>query len=570
LSIQPAGSVLAPSVSTASVSAASVSAAQTAVLLSALRPPAPSRATVVRKELLDRLLDDASAKLVLVVAPAGWGKTSLLRDWCASGEASATAWLSADGADNDPARFWAGVIAALRTVCPGVGADAQEMRKAPGANAADGVLPSLINDLAGAAGRMTLVIDDFHLIANEEIKQGFGFLVDHLPVTLGLVVATRCDPDLPLARMRARGELAEFRADDLRFSETEAADLLNATLGLALPPDDIHALHERTEGWAAGLYLAALSLRGREDVAKAIPEITGETRQFVDYFAAEVLADQPAEVRSFLLRTSVLNGFCASLCDTVAGPADSDGPAGPAGSDGSAGSQRLLEELERSQLFLVPLDSTRQWYRYHTLFAEWLRHELDRSEPGLAAELHRRASAWHREHGSVSEAIDHAIRAGELADARDLIAAHWQPLLNEGLPETVDAWLDRLPAQMVAEDARMCMIRAWLARFLGRLDEVEPWLAAAKAAAAGLRAGAPASSPGSPSVQVTDMVEPLTSREREVLDLLAEGKSNRGIADQLVVTLDTVKRHVSHILAKLGAVNRTEAVARARGRNLIA
>ena len=784
MSIQPAGSVLG----------SSASASRAGVLLSALQPPAPSRATVVRKELLDRLLDDASAKLVLVVAPAGWGKTSLLRDWCASGEASATAWLSADGADNDPARFWAGVIAALRTVCPGVGAAALEMLKAPGGNAADGVLPSLINDLAGAAGRLTLVIDDFHLITSEEIKQGFGFLVDHLPVTLGLMVAARCDPDLPLARMRARGELAEFRADDLRFSETETADLLNGTLGLALPPDDVHALRERTEGWAAGLYLAALSLRGREDVARGIPEITGETRQMVDYFAAEVLADQPAEVRSFLLRTSVLNGFCASLCDAVAGPADSDG---------SAGSQRLLEQLERSQLFLVPLDSTRQWYRYHTLFAEWLRHELARSEPGLAAELHRRASAWHREHGSVTEAIDHAICAGQLADARDLIAAHWQPLLNEGLPETVDSWLDRLPAQMVAEDARMCMIRAWLARFLGRLDEVEPWLAAAKAAApggpcpagpssmesaasmlrsqsghmtgdlalaesasrraveleaagadrwraaalallgislfwrgdaaeasrlftqvvdptrppasnlasvwalgyraaisardgdlesaerdlrdvqdlaadhglgrywmmataittsaellaargrpgeakqcamdalalarrgrarpetahallclakissrarhsdearayigeardviarcadpgilsdmlaeaeqaadlraaglraAGLPAAASATSPGSPTAPVTDMVEPLTSREREVLDLLAEGRSNRGIADQLVVTLDTVKRHVSHILAKLGAVNRTEAVARARGRNLI-
>jgi LuxR family maltose regulon positive regulatory protein len=440
-----------------SLLATSVSAGRAAVLLSALHPPAPRRATVVRQELLDRLFDEVPAKLVLVVAPAGWGKTSLLRDWRASGDAPGTAWLSADPADNDPARFWTGVIAALRTVCPGAGTDALQVLKAPGESAADGVLPSLINDLAGAAGRVTLVIDDFHLITNEEIKRGFAFLVDHLPVTLGLVVATRRDPDLPLARMRARGELAEFRADDLRFTEAETADLLNGTLGLALAPRDVHALQQRTEGWAAGLYLAALSLRGRgrEDVTKGIGEITGETRQIVDYFAAEVLAGLPPEVRSFLLRTSVLDGFCGSLCDAVAG---------------SAGSQELLEELERAQLFLVPLDTTRHWYRYHTLFAEWLRHELDRSEPGLAPHLHRRASAWHREHGSVP---------------------------------------------------------------------------------------------------VPGLVEPLTSREREVLDLLAEGKPNRGIADELVVTLDTAKRHVSHILAKLGAVNRTEAVARARERNLI-
>jgi LuxR family maltose regulon positive regulatory protein len=349
--MQPAGSVLATS----------VSAGRAAVLLSALHPPAPRRATVVRQELLDRLFEEVPAKLVLVVAPAGWGKTSLLRDWRASGEASGPAWLSADPADNDPARFWTGVIAALRTVCPGAGADALQVLKAPGHSAADGVLPSLINDLAGAAGRVTLVIDDFHLITNEEIKQGFAFLVDHLPVTLGLVVATRRDPDLPLARMRARGELAEFRADDLRFTEAETADLLNGTLGLALAPRDVHALQQRTEGWAAGLYLAGLSLRGREDVTKVIGEITGETRQIVDYFAAEVLAGRPAPVRSFLLRTSVLDSFCGPLCDAVTG---------------SSGSHELLEELERSQLFLVPLDPVRRWYRYHTLFAEWLRHEL--------------------------------------------------------------------------------------------------------------------------------------------------------------------------------------------------
>ena len=443
-------------------------AGDVSVLLPALLPPAPRRGTVVRQALLDRLLDERSAKLVLVVAPAGWGKTSLLRDWCASGEASRTAWLSVDEGDNDPAQFWAGVIAALRTAYPGIGAGALQVLRAPGDRTAESLLPPLINDLALAPGKLTLMIDDFHLITNEAIRDCFRSLVEHLPATLSLAVATRADPALPLARMRARAELAEFRADDLRFSEAETAELLNGTLGLALPPEEVHALQQRTEGWAAGLYLAGLSLRGRQDPARVIAGLTGDSRQIVDYFAAEVLAGQPAPVRSFLLRTSVLDSYCGPLCDAVTG---------------SSGSHELLEELERSQLFLVPLDPVRRWYRYHTLFAELLRHELDRTEPGLAPVLHRRASAWHRRHGSITDAIDHAIVAGDLEDARDLIASHWQRLLSEGLIETVDTWLDRLPPEMVAEDSRMCLIRAWVARFLGRLDEIGPWLTAIESAA---------------------------------------------------------------------------------------
>jgi LuxR family transcriptional regulator, maltose regulon positive regulatory protein len=444
-----------------------VSSGDATVLLPALRPPAPRRGTVVRRELLDRLLDDMPAKLVLVVAPAGWGKTSLLRDWCASGEVPRPAWLSVDHCDNDPVRFWAGVIAALRTVCPGVGAGALQVLRAPGDKTAESVLSPLINDLARVPDRLTLMIDDFHLITSETVQECFGFLVEHLPPALGLVVATRSEPGLPLARMRAGAELAEFRADDLRFTEAETAQLLNGTLGLALPPEEMHDLHQRTEGWAAGLYLAGLSLRHRKDPARVIRGITGGSRQIVDYFAAEVLAGQPPRVRSFLARTSVLDRFSGPLCDAVTG---------------SAGSQALLEELERIQLFLVPLDTTRDWYRYHTLFAELLRHELDRSEPGLARELHRRAAAWHREHGSITEAIDHAIAAEDFEEARELIVSNWQRLLGEGLTGTVDAWLDRLPPGLVGEDSRMCLIKAWLARFLGRLDEIEPWLAAVESA----------------------------------------------------------------------------------------
>jgi LuxR family transcriptional regulator, maltose regulon positive regulatory protein len=243
--------------------------------------------------------------------------------------------------------------------------------------------------------------------------------------------------------------------------------LLNGTLGLALAREDIEALQRRTEGWAAGLYLASLSLRGRRDPSGLVRAFAGDDRQVVDYLVAEVLDALPTAVRSFMMRTSVLDRMCGPLCDAVTG---------------SGGSWRILEDLERTNQFVVPLDGRRHWYRYHQLFAELLRHELDRAEPGLAPLLHRRASAWHREHGSVAEAIGHAISARDLAEARELIATHWNAYINEGLAETVEAWLSRLPPAMVTEDARMCLVRGWIARHLGRLDEVEPWLEAAEAA----------------------------------------------------------------------------------------
>ena len=423
---------------------------------------------MVRQGLLDRLDEGISAKFVLLVAPAGWGKTSLLCDWYTAREAERTAWLSVDEGDNDPASFWAHVIAAVNTVRPGVGAAALEAITAPGVKTADAVLSPVINDLAAIAVPVTLVLDDYHLISNQEIQDCMAFLVEHLPPALGMVLASRSDPALPLARLRARGQMAEIRADELRFSEAETTQLLNGTVGVTLQPDAVQALYHRTEGWAAGLYLAGLSLRGREDPDRQVHAFHGDDRQIVDYLAAEVLDGLPPEVRSLLLRTSVLERLSGPLCDAVTG---------------ASGSQRLLEEIERSQLFLVPLDSARHWYRYHTLFAELLRHELEVSEPGLAPVLHRRASLWHREHGSIADAIGHAIAASELADARELIVTNWIPLVHQGLIGTVEAWLDKLPHEMVVEDARMCVIRAFLARHLGRLDEVDPWLDAAAAAA---------------------------------------------------------------------------------------
>lgn len=436
------------------------------MLASKLRLPAGRPGAVVRQPLLSRLSEDRPARLVVISAPAGWGKTCLLRDWRLADTASRTAWVSVDPGDNDPVRFWAHVIASVAGVSPGFGAAALPVLTAPGAGSTDAVLPMLVNELEVLPAPVTLALDDYHLISNQDILRSVAFMVEHLPPAVRLALAVRADPELPLARLRARGEMFEIRADDLRFTEAETAALLNGTLGLALGQADIRALQQRTEGWAAGLYLAGLSLRGRPEPSAFIQAFAGDDRQIVDYLLAEVLDGLPAEIRSFLLRTSVLDRLSGPLCDAVTG---------------GSGSQRILEEMERANLFLVRLDTRRRWYRYHQLFGELLRHELDRAEPGLAAVLHRRASQWHQDHGNLAEAIGHAISAGDLADARELIASGWHACFNEGLVETVESWLDRLPPEIVADDARLCLVRAWLARNLGRLDEVEPWVQAAEA-----------------------------------------------------------------------------------------
>ena len=436
------------------------------MLASKLRLPAGRPGAVVRQPLLSRLSEDRPARLVVISAPAGWGKTCLLRDWRLADTASRTAWVSVDPGDNDPVRFWAHVIASVAGVSPGFGAAALPVLTAPGAGSTDAVLPMLVNELEVLPAPVTLALDDYHLISNQDILRSVAFMVEHLPPAVRLALAVRADPELPLARLRARGEMFEIRADDLRFTEAETAALLNGTLGLALGQADIRALQQRTEGWAAGLYLAGLSLRGRPEPSAFIQAFAGDDRQIVDYLLAEVLDGLPAEIRSFLLRTSVLDRLSGPLCDAVTG---------------GSGSQRILEEMERANLFLVRLDTRRSWYRYHQLFGELLRHELDRAEPGLAVVLHRRASQWHQAHGNLAEAIGHAISAGDLADARELIASGWHACFNEGLVETVESWLDRLPPEIVADDARLCLVRAWLARNLGRLDEVEPWVQAAEA-----------------------------------------------------------------------------------------
>src|SRR5215218_4988266 len=357
------------------------------------------------------------SKLCLVEAPAGFGKTTLLAQWRASGGGGRVAWVSLEEGDNDPTRFWGYVVEALRTVEPDVGKAALAALGRPSADLYRAVLPGLLNDLHAGGSPLFLVLDDYHLITNPTCHQTLTFFLDHLPADVHLALSGRTDPPLPLARMRARGEMAEIRVADLQFTDEEAMALLNASMGLQLTAEDVERLAERTEGWAAGLYLAGLSLRDRQDSTAFIAAFHGDNRHVADYLAAEVLERQSEEIRTFLLRTSILERLSGPLCDAVLE---------------AEGSAELLEELERSNLFLVPLDDRREWYRYHQLFGELLRLKLASREPALLATLHRRAAAWHRAAGDVDEAIGHSSAAGEFTEAAALIAQHWLTYWRRG------------------------------------------------------------------------------------------------------------------------------------------
>lgn len=435
-----------------------------------LRPPDRRAASVPRAELVARLALAVEAhRLTLVSAAAGWGKTTLVGDWLA-GASQPTAWVALEPADNDPARFWRYLVEAVRRV--GVEVDGQTL----GALAGDGDtreagLSELLNAIDAAPERAVVALDDYHAITEGCIHESIAFLVDRMPETLALVMTTRTDPPIGVARLRARGHLAEIRSADLRFSDAEAEALLNGGvgLGLGLAPDEVGQLRARTEGWAAGLYLAGLSLRGRGDAADFIREFAGDDRLVVDYLADEVLGRQPEGRRRFLLRTSVLTRLSGPLCDAVAG---------------TTGSAQVLSEMEGSNLFLVPLDNRREWYRYHHLFGELLRHELALAAPDEIAQLHRRAADWHLSAGDVDEAVHHRVASGDLDAAADLIARHWAGYHRHGWTVTTERWLDLLPRERVLADPRLCMARALIGINLGRPGDAAPWLDAAEAATA--------------------------------------------------------------------------------------
>ncbi|HXD24987.1 MAG TPA: LuxR C-terminal-related transcriptional regulator, partial [Propionibacteriaceae bacterium] len=387
--------------------------------------------------------------------------TTVLAQWTQrAGEDQPFGWLSVDSSDNDPVWFWMYVIAALQKVSPGVGVRALELL-AMSADPEQVVLPTLLNDLDTITTPMVLILDDYHQVVNRAVHEQLAFFISRLPANLHLVLSTRSDPLLPLARLRASGDLAEVRTDDLRFGASEARHLLNEVLGLDLRDPDIHLLHERTEGWVAGLYLAALSLAGRADAAAFIKTFAGDNRHVVDYLMAEVLDRQSPHLRSFLLRTSVAGRLSGALCDVILQ---------------TSGSASVLEEIERENLFVVPLDMSRHWYRYHELFGELLRTELRRSEHDLVADLHRRAATWFEAEGLIDEALRHLIAAGDIARSADLIAADWVDEFNAGGLSTISGYLDLLPEEAVLRDPRLGVARAWIALSMGELEDAAEWI----------------------------------------------------------------------------------------------
>jgi LuxR family transcriptional regulator, maltose regulon positive regulatory protein len=430
---------------------------------SKLVAPASRAGLIPRAGLQSLLQAGLEAKLCLVEAPAGFGKTTLLAQWQAAAGGGRVAWVSLDEGDNDPTRFWLYVVEALCTVEPGVGTAGLAALARPSPDLYRAVLPGLLDELHAVGSPLVLVLDDYHMVTNPTCHQSLTFFLDHLPAGVHVALSGRTDPPLPLARMRARGELAEIRVADLQFTDDEAVALLNTSMGLQLTAEDVARLAERTEGWAAGLVLAGLSLRGRQDSSAFIAAFHGHNRHVADYLAAEVLERQPEEIRTFLLRTSILARLSGPLCDDILE------------AEGSAG---LLADLERSNLFLVALDDRREWYRYHHLFAQLLRLELAGREPALLATLHRRAAAWHRQAGNLDEAIGHASAAGEFTEAAALIARHWLSYWRRGQRATVARWLDRLPDAAILADPPVAYVAAWIRGYSGASrQQTEDWLA---------------------------------------------------------------------------------------------
>ncbi|MDQ1616346.1 MAG: hypothetical protein QOJ60_2285, partial [Actinomycetota bacterium] len=405
--------------------------------------PRSPRALVPRPRLRDSLVHGTASKLLLVSAPAGFGKSTLLAQWLTEWLAAepaaavtrrAAAWLSLDKDDDAPQSFWTYLVAALRRGVPEAAPSALELLQASPPAPVHTVVTSLLNDLGALESDVVLVLDDYHVIGSREVHEEMAYLLDHLPPRLHLVFVSRADPALPLARMRARGELVEIRAAELRFTAEEALTYLNGVMGLQLTAGDVATLEGRTEGWIAALQLAALSMQGRDDMAAFIVGFAGDDRYIVDYLVEEVLGRQPAEVRDFLLQTSVLRRLSGPLCDAVTG---------------RSGGKDALEALERGNLFLVPLDDRRQWYRYHHLFADVLRAHLLADHGDDVPKLHRRASTWFEQNAEPSEAIRHAVAGNDPDRAADLMELAFRHMLRDRREAEVRSWLSMLPADVV-------------------------------------------------------------------------------------------------------------------------
>jgi LuxR family maltose regulon positive regulatory protein len=436
-------------------------------------PPArPDAQRVSRPRLIERLERglDSGCKLTLISAPAGFGKTTLVTEWLNSAEHPFT-WLSLDENDNDPARFLMYVVAALQGIDPAIGQAAQAMLQAPQLPPPEALLTSLINDIATTGRPFVLVLDDYHLIQAMPIHQQLSFLLEHQPPQAHLVIVTRKDPLLSLSRWRARGQMIEIRQADLKFTEEEAAEFLQRVMRLELSSADVAALHRRTEGWIASLQLAALSMQGRDDVHELVQSFAGSHRYILDYLIEEVFQRQPADIQDFVLKTSILDRFTASLCDAVVEREDS---------------REVLLALEHGNLFTVPLDESRQWYRYHRLFADLLRQQLRIVErQGLVPELHQRASRWYEAEGYPAEAVHHALAGSDWERATTLIVNVGESMLKSGNVTTLLAWLQALPDEEIRARPELCLSYSWALILTGQMDAAESYLAQAEQIARG-------------------------------------------------------------------------------------
>jgi LuxR family maltose regulon positive regulatory protein len=553
--------------------------------------PVSPHALIPRPRLSTLLDEGLQRRFTLVSAPAGFGKTTLLSTWAESqcpGN-SHVAWLTLDEGDNAPRRFWAYVLTALDRCEPSTSTQGLQRLHAPEEPSLEEVLTDLINRLSEAMTPWALILDDYQVINEPAIHRQLSYLVEHLPSQVHVMLATRTDPPLPLSRWRARGQMLEVRTDQLRATKEEATALLHKVMGITLESSLLQEVITRTEGWLAGLRLVGLALQGCTDPACMLEGTHGSDRYILDYVSEEVLRQQEPAMYTFLLRTSILSQLTAPLCDAVSERAG-----------GHQDSQQMLEELERTNVFVVPLDRQRRWYRYHTLFAEALRTRLEQMGEEDVRALHLRASYWYEQESNITEAVRHALSAHAWERAADLVELIPQTdVLGTPGPETVERWVRQLPGEVVRARPRLAQLSTDAFMHADRLSaskvgphasEVEGCAVQTVEHAAATRTVSSGSSewerqhsaPTAGSAHVVGrsayakddlellLLDPLTKREREVLHLLARGASNSQIASALVVEVNTVKRHMGNIMSKLQAGNRTQAVAQARALGLLA
>ena len=512
-------------------------------------PPAPPN-LVPRPRLVQRLNEGLhpSRRLTLVSAPAGYGKTTLIAEWLRGLQTRST-WLSLDDADNDPARFLSYLIAALERAIGEIPESARAVLQSPQPLLPEAVLTAIINVIASVPDALILALDDYHLIHNPTIHQQLAFLLERLPDHMHLALITREDPLLPVSRLRARGQVVEIRQDDLRFSPEECADFLHHAMAIPLAGEDVACLEHRTEGWIVGLQLAALSMQGREDLTDFIQAFTGSSRFILDYLIEEVFERQTPEIKDFLLKTSILERLSGPLCDAVAE---------------STNSQQLLERLEQANLFIVPLDQTRAWYRYHHLFSELLRHRLRGPGHPHEGSLHRRASQWYEAEGYLAEAIKHALEADDWERSASLVEQAGDALLKRGELITLVGWCEKLPDAVISSRPSLRLSYAWALSLLGRFDKAESLLLKFE----GMAGSVP------PLMGQIAAVQSFVARgkgdnaraiekSRQALDLLPASDSQlRGI---LAVNLGLVYWHEGHLREATQILNRVVDVARQTG-----